>query len=126
MRRNGQKSTNAREVRRERLKEPKNIPVRQMKEDLGRIPEWFSYIREATGVAHDPGPGYNPNQARTANLTDFHQAEGMIEGAIWRIVLDMPRLLIEAGVEYYRASLPPLLDDKGRIFFRKFFLEEEN
>ena len=37
MRRNEQNSTNAQEVRREKLREPKSIPVRQMKEDLGRI-----------------------------------------------------------------------------------------
>ncbi len=93
------------------------IPVDLMKEDLWRILEWLPYVRDAAGIAHNSGPGYNPGQARTSNLADFHQAESMIEGAIWKVALDMPRMMLEAGVEYYKASSAPRIKDMN--FFQE-------
>ncbi|MHB1731402.1 MAG: hypothetical protein ACYCVG_10715, partial [Leptospirillum sp.] len=41
----------------------------------------------------------------------------MIEGAIWKVALDMPRMMFEAGVEYYKASSAPRIKDMN--FFQE-------
>ena len=125
MRCNGQKSTDTQETRGERLREPKSIPIRQMKEDIGRIQNVISLLKML-----EPAVRYSETSTRlreeeerasaVRNRFDFHRTEAAFEATIFGFLCSIPNMIVEGYLDQRSEEKFPLSSERGMTLFQEF------